>query len=313
MRRVFTRVIFLISALFLSACIYEGGFSGNYSLQTDDCNISKTPLGGSLIWEELKNKPVLFYVHESVPDVAQEVFNASIDHWNVAWELYLEDKGEEPFPLFEVIDRELKYTGTPGRDQYNILFFIDKNFLNYEKEEVQAFTAVLSSRRGAIKDTDIIVNNEYYSYYYDLDYQTDIQASLKSFKQNRKLASSRGDSSLSLLKQKLLAWLQFFLKPFLKKKPQRQVASPAVKVPRGMIDFASLMIHELGHVPGLTHYEKNSILERELERMASTNSSSGSDNYVSVMEKKLQSGRARRNIKERDLYNIYCTYIESLK
>ena len=270
-------------------------------------------------WDKSKF-PIDFYIHESVPSEAGRNFISAVDHWNMAWEDYLVNQGLEPFQLFNVADKEMRYSGSPGNDKYNMLFFVKENFSQYlvgdtsqsSSSAVQAITAMISTPRvGDIQDTDIIVNAQNYKYFFDEKYNGEIMAAKREAEENRRLASLRPESFWQSLKQKIQRWFKFLIRPFQKKKAIRQVASPSVKVPRGHVDFPSLMIHEAGHVPGLGHfdasdetYNSGHLISKRKRRKSSSNS------FVSVMEPKLANGRVRRAIKEYDLNNLFCGYFD---
>ena len=80
------------------------------------------------------------------------------------------------------------------------------------------------------------------------------------------------------------------------------------------MDFASLMIHELGHVPGMAHFDLSDRM-RLASQQNSSNLASKRENsrfrkeIHSVMEPKLAEGSARRDIAEHDLDNLLCAYL----
>ncbi len=282
--------------------------------QKDDCGFALGRFSGEgLRWDKSKF-PISFYIHQSVPAPAARNFVSAVDHWNMAWERYLSAQGLSPFPLFAVPDKNTRYSGSPKNDGYNIFLFAE-DYSKYGSLDQQAITSVYSSTSGEIKDTDIIVNNHVVLngqrtfYFYDESYNDEIVLSQREVKESRKLASLQMESSwLYQLKQKIWLWLKFFLKPFQKKKPLRQLASPSARVPIDKMDFASLMIHELGHVPGMGHFDRSDQIHRE-GRLASRGRRGRSKRgFISVMERKLTNGRARRAVGEHDLDNLFCGY-----
>ena len=284
--------------------------------QKDSCGFAVSRYTGEgLRWDKSKF-PVSFYVHQSVPAPAHKNFVSAVDHWNMAWGEHLMNKGLEPFPLFSVADRDRQYSGSPRDDGHNILFFTDRfKEEGYGGVTVQAVTGMIySPRKGEIKDTDIIVNNRVILrtgrqyYFYDENYNKEIVLSKREVGESRRLASLRAESGWFQLKQKIWSWLRFLFKPFFKKKIRRQIASPSVKIPRNYMDFASLMIHELGHVPGLHHFDKSDHIQYASKMASKGNRHNSRTRFISVMDPKLRSGTTRRIIGEYDLENLFCGY-----
>lgn len=301
------------------ACILQNGMEiGLYEGQKDACGFAVSQYtGNGLRWDTSKF-PISFYIHESVPLEAHKNFISATEHWNIAWEEFLLDQGVEPFLLFSIVDKNSQYSGSPGNDTYNVLFFITDKFSNYVtktsstsgKSNIQAVTAMMSSPGGDIKDTDIIVNNENFRYFYDENYDEDILLSKKEIANNRRVASSMSEGFWFRFKQQIQAWFNFLLKPFKKKKALRQIAKKSSRVPRDRVDFPSLMVHELGHVPGLAHVEKSDSNHASNKFASKGSRHSEKKDISSVMEPKLLSGRSRRSIQDYDLNNLFCGYFD---
>ena len=306
--KAFLKVGSLFLFVFLSAsCVLWQMGSPIYMGEKDSCGFAVNQYSGQgLRWDDSKF-PISFYVHYSVPDKAKDNFISAVEHWNLEWTEYLQSEGVEPFPLFVVVSRD-RYNGKPERDENNFLFFINDNFSRYESiQGVQAVTA-LNSIGHELRDTDILVNNEneVFEYYYDSSYNKEITVAKKQIESQRAIASSRAPGFWFKITEQLKQWWSFLLKPFQKKKPSRHIARISPKVPRGKVDFPSLIIHELGHVPGLAHFDHNDITNIN---QRSRSNSSRRNSYLSVMEPNLSSGRARRDITDNDLYNLLCGYI----
>ena len=299
-----------VMGLFLSilpACIIQE--QGVYLGQTDTCNCVVAPISGKGARWSKTDFPLTFYIHSSVPLPARKNFISAIGHWNMAWEDYLNDQGLDPFSLFAVADKRMKYSGSPGRDSYNLLIFITENYSNYVKKTdedtvTQAITSTSADPyTGKITDTDIIVNAEEVPFFYDASYDNEIVVSQRERPSGRFLASSfsaTGGFWFSL-KQSLKRWFRFLVQPFQKKKPKRQIASPSKRVPRNKTDFPSLMVHELGHVPCLGHHED------EPSRLKGRGQRHKKRIY-SIMRPKLLFGQSRRAIGKHDLDNLFCAY-----
>ena len=312
------RAFFKIKSLCLvficfSACIIEDMGPRMYLGSKDSCGFAVSRYTGEGVRWNREDFPVSFYIHESVPYSAMKTFLSSMEHWNMVWEEHLEERGLESFTLFEVVSESTRYKGSPGNDGYNMLFFETEDFSPYDTEKVQAITAMSSSRRkGRIKDTDIIVNAVNYRYYYDEAYSEEILLSKNKMKNSRAVASSRGMGFWFELQQSIKRWFQFLLKPFQKRKPLREIAKRRVTIPRDQVDFPSLMIHELGHVPGLDHFDSSDSMRlasgRTSQRSERRGHSRTNTETHSVMEPKLADGRVRRDIGEYDLDNMLCGY-----
>ena len=293
------RLIFIL--LFLSSCILDS-LNPAFIGEKDACNFTVNQYSGQGLRWDKGQFPVLFFIHESVLPVAEQNFISAVEAWNLAWTEYLEEeKGIRPFDLFAVEASYLK-TGNPQKDKQNIIYFMGDSFLAYApKKTIQAITAVHSTNES-IKDTDILVNNKEYNYYYDEDYNQVVRLAKNQAQTLRGLASSTAPSLWLQTLQRLQNFFKFFFKPFIKKTKFRGISATST-IPDHQVDFPSLMIHELGHVPGMAHYEAAS------QNLHSERSKRRSSRHVSVMEPRLANGVNRREIKHYDLENLFCAYI----
>ena len=308
MKTSFKLAFLLFCIAFLESCLFQMG-SPIYVGEKDSCNFAVNQHSGQgLRWNGDKF-PISFYVHHSVPEQAKANFISAISHWNLAWTDYLVNQGLSPFPLFVIVDANNLYNGRPGGDNNNFLFFIDHKFSRYDSNpNTQAITAINYSG-PEIKDTDILVNNESFKYYYDRHYNTEITLAENQMKEHRRIASSQSPEYRFKLLEQVKKWFKLLLKPFIKHKAVRKIATPSPRIPRDKVDFPSLIIHELGHVPGMAHVHQDEISSDHKSHYRSRKkSSSKSERHLSVMEPRLSSGRARREVTAYDLDSLFCAY-----
>ena len=296
MRNVFIIWLFFSLLLITSCNINIGGsphLVGPYQGRTDHCNFAlNSHTGKRVVWESF---PVTFYIHEDVPEYAARNFRSSMEDWNLRWMNYLDRENYESFELFNVHPGRIKASldSNHMEDAHNVFYFIRDNFAPFVGDNPIARTqavTIVRYKNQTIKEADLVVNETgVFNYFYDPSYDERVLALKKSLQQ-RILASSYDPTPYGFLpwvKRKL----SFFLNLFKKKNvPSRM---PASRIPRNQVDFPSLMIHEIGHVPGMGHVHHQS---------------RGTEEHHSVMEEKLPSGKIRRTIKEEDLRNLKCGY-----
>ena len=300
----FSRAPFIaLLCVVLSSCVIDD--SGNYfpAGGEDLCGFVVDPRTGQGIRWDLKDLPVAFYIHESVPEKAGQNFISAVGHWNQEWEEYTIERGEDSAPtLFSVVGSGNAFRGQVKNDSYNMLFFAETINSYGMKQSTQAVTKTYSLRRK-IRDTDIIVNAESFQYYYDTGYDEAILAFKREQQTARRLASSQTPSLWWVLKSRLTGALKFFHRLFVKQKYRDIANLRSGRIPADRVDFASLMIHELGHVPGLGHSKGS-----DSSRGRSRSGRSGGRTGYSVMDPKLAYGQIRRNIGQYDLQNLFCGY-----
>ena len=167
-------------------------------------------------------------------------------HWNQEWEEYTRSQGESSAPgLFAVMGNGNVFEGRVKNDSYNMLFFTNKIKSYGMKDTTQAITKTYSLRRQ-IKDTDIIVNVDSFQHHYATDYDEAILALKQEQQSLRKLASSQTPSLWQTIKSYLTNTLKFFHGLFVREKYRDIATLRSKRISRDLVDFPSLMIHELG-------------------------------------------------------------------
>ena len=315
-KQILKRLLILVfGASGLAGCIV-GGPPGGYRLYqggTDECGFALDSYTGEPLKWDVSRLPISFYIHESVPPEAHRNFISNVNHWNSVWAEHGEEQGVEVADMFAIVSENQVFSGRPGKDGYNMLFFITKDFAasyGAGKSTVQAVTVTFNDDSGHIVDTDILINAETIKYFYDPDYDSDILALNEKAGARRYLSSTEAPGLWASLKRKFsraFRWLfGFFRKP---ETLQREVAARRVKVPRGLVDFPSLGAHELGHSPGLGHEEdKKRIGGRGLASKGGKRAAAPKKGRQSIMKRILPPGHARRNISNYDLENLFCGY-----
>ncbi len=308
---------------FLPACLVQDN-SGNFLLgQQDSCDFPIHPLTGEGIHWDREDFPIPLYVHDSVPPLAHRIFVSVVDQWNMTWEDFLLNEGLEPFDLFVLKSQNQQYSGSPAVDQNNMLFF-EEDLSRYNQPlSAQAITTVFPDRQGRIKDADILASRHIVTdyiktpFFYDESYAEETRLARKRVQENRRLASLQPQNLWFRIGSVMQQWLKFFLKPFQKQKPIRQTASSRLRIPQNRADYVSVMIHELGHVLGLGHKDKEEELAQALSSYGDLQNRvpasrrqrrAGKKVYVSIMEPRLENGTTRRHIYRYDLENLLCGY-----
>ena len=316
--RFFSFGVFL--SLLTSCLIEEGGMAGVPLYEVNECYFTKDLRTGKSVKWDMDKFPISFYIHESTPDAAYFNFISAVDFWNIRWAEYIEERGGEAGPLLEVIGRGEKFTlsGSPLKDSHNMLIFTDNSAIKQiigpaakaPVNKIQAVTYSQKSRgQGDLKSADILVNKTNFKYYYDEGYNKSILALKSGRSPHRGIAFTKAPSFLSSLKRRVLKFFLYFFE-FFKQKKQRDIARIKKTIPGNLVDFPSLMVHELGHSLALAHVNEDqygggggqpSNREEEEEKASS------------VMKVELPRGTLRRDIPDFDLENIFCGYYGGVK
>ena len=286
---------------FFVGCVFESSMMQTPSFlgAQDSCGFAVNHFSGEgLRWDKSKF-PIVFHIHETVPVEAEKNFTSSVDHWNLVWRDFLTHKRLEPFELFYV-DKRGVYEGQIKTDGNNLIAFVTENFTKYDSLSSQAITSIYAKNTSII-DTDIVVNNQTNKFYYDPQYNQTVHLATNEF-EARYLASLKTPSLWFQITKKLKLFFQFLLRAFKKPSSVRKIANFRSEVPKDRVDFPSLMIHELGHVPGRAHFKKDSPTKRQFRSRTAGKKSD------SVMEPKLEQGKARRGISQIDLESLFCAY-----
>lgn len=311
-------IILFSIAVFCTSCFIEGSntylSSGLYQDQL--CGFQVNQNNGTRFNWPKKKLPINFYIHESVPTEAHLNFISSTQQWNEIWYDYLDKTGipsNERIQLFKVSNPRNQFEGKQKIDRVNMLFFIHDDFSHYSDRTGQAITINSALSGAGIEDTDIVVNNKDFKFYYDERYNEAILASRTKAEERRGLASSMDVSFWSTIRYRLGIVFQKAWNMLKTEVPSRDLNSRKSSIPSNKVDFPSLMIHELGHSIGLIHPQQSKDLNRYGYQSVSTNNTvQGSLKKLdTVMFSKLATGSERRKIGNYDLSNLYCGYYES--
>lgn len=263
------RFLYLI-VCFLPACMMRPvGIDGRPSV--DECNFHVNNFGKGYRWEHL---PVPITLHsKTMHDDAHMATMKVIDEWNHVW---TSESGQGQ-GLFEFVgwvhyDNALDIK---NRDKINTVALVDQMengscgqsrcLLKTNQQGVTSMTGMFS-----LSETDIFLNEADFDFHFD-----------GGMNNNRSLTSLAPPSSFFHD-----LWMSFLKYLFFWKKPERDPASGQGFIPRNLIDFESLVAHELGHVLGLGHIETEG----------------------SIMRRQLGSGVMRRGLRRVELDSLLCGY-----
>ena len=321
---------FLLGAFFsfLVSCLIEGGGMAGVPLyEVDECYFTKDLRTGKAIKWDMDIFPISFYIHESTPDAAYFNFVSAVDFWNIRWAEYMEKQGGEAGPLLEVVGKGNKYSlsDSPIRDDYNMLIFaqnsdiqkiIGSKNLKSPISKIQAVTYSQQYRfkKGSLRSADILVNKTNFKYYYDENYDQNILALKSDRSSYRAIAFTKVPSFWASIKARVLRFFLYFFE-FFKEQKQRDIAGIKKSIPGNLVDFPSLMVHELGHALALAHVDENQYQGGRSRLEASKQSDLGDiteqEKKKSVMKVELPRGSLRRDISDFDLENMFCGYYEN--
>lgn len=265
------RVFYLIF-FFLPACMMRPvGVDNRPSV--DECNFHINNFGKGYRWDHLP-VPITFH-SKTTNDQAYRSTMKVMEEWNQVWNLesgqhqgLFEDAGwvdynsvmdirnkDKTNTVSIIVDREANSRGC-GQNRC---------FLKSNQQGVTSLTGMFS-----ISEADVFLNDGDFDFYYE-----------EREENNRAMASLAPSSSFF---HEL--WLGFLKYLFFWKKTERDPAERRGFVPKNLIDFESLIAHELGHVLGLGHIETEG----------------------SIMKTKLASGVMRRGLRKVELNSLLCGY-----
>jgi len=258
-----------VIVFFLPACIVRPvGIDGRPSV--DECNFHVNNFGKGYRWDHLP-VPITFH-SKTIHSQAHTATIKVIDEWNHVWR----SEFDQSQGLFEVAGwvHHNSALDIRNKDKINTITLVDQMenrscgqircLLKTNQQGVTSMTGMFS-----LSETDIFLNDADFDFYYDVEMDN-----------NRSLTSLAPHSSffheLWMTFLNLLFW----------KKLERDPASGRSFIPKNLIDFESLVAHELGHVLGLGHVEIEG----------------------SIMRSQLGSGVMRRGLRRVELDSLLCGY-----
>ncbi len=257
---------------FLPACMMRPvGVDNRPSVDT--CNFHVNNFGKGYRWDHLP-VPITFH-SKTIHDQAHSSTMKVIEEWNHVWK----SESGQSHDLFEVVGwvHHNNALDIRNRDKANTVVLVDqvenrqcgqdRCLLKRNQQGVTSMTGMFS-----LSETDIFLNEADFNFYFD-----------KGMDNSRNLTSLAPPSSFF---REL--WMSFFKYVFFWQKPKRDPASDQGFIPRNLIDFESLVAHELGHVLGLGHIEVDG----------------------SIMRRQLGSGVMRRGLRRVELDSLFCGYAE---
>ena len=274
-----TRVLLfsLFYTTFLTGCLQMPSRYNTPSL--DECNFSVSPFGIGHRWKKL---PVELTFHsESFHQDAQRITMKVIDEWNHIWR----NEGQNT-DLFQVIGGIRSDIQSIENDRLNSITLVDSRSnrscdnTRAERCFLQRTQQGVTSLRGvgfsSVAEADIFVNVDDYEFHYGSSNRSYTALSSRS---DRGLASY-SESPLTIFWARIVGFFARFLGK------DRGLASDSPSIPRHMVDFESLIAHELGHVLALGHNQT----------------------VGSIMNTHLRLGVTRRGLRSIELNSLLCGY-----
>ena len=252
-----------------------GGAAARGGERVDHCRFHVNRYGYGARWASL---PVPITIHEgSVPQKAVDTIFEVVEEWNHTW-----NQNSNQGALFDVLG-SIDYpqaTDTMG-DKENTISFLysaDNRRSQILNPRQQGMTNVSGARY--LKEADIFINEDHFDFFYEDN--PGFLAKEEDESQPRSLASFDEPSFFKRITRFLFRLLFFW-----KKEAVRGLAE--APVPRHLVDFHSLIAHELGHVLGMGHNNQRG----------------------SIMRTNLSAGVRRRGLRSIELDSILCAYGEN--
>ena len=289
-----SRLALLSCVFFLLSCadMMMGGPAfpsgpGRVLQPIDECNFH-VQYGQGLRWESL---PVHLTIHEnSVSPSAVSATLKVVDEWNQTWQ---RESGQAAglFEVLGLIDYSSPFETLS--DSNNSVSFVREGENQFYGQGSSGGKFLQSKQQGitqvrgrfSMAEADVFINDESYDFFFESQNHLAQNRAEESPSSSRALASlEESKSFLDILQTAFKKLFDFLI--FWKKEPAREPSSKRKRIPGHLIDFESLIAHELGHVLGLGHNESRG----------------------SIMRKKLAAGVTRRGLREVELDSLLCGY-----